>query len=156
MVDDPLDVSSVASLGPDPAHSSYTRADFDRAFAGRRKQLKAILEEQKSIAGIGNAYSDEILFEARLSPVAHAAGLDDAQLVRLFEQTTGVIRSAVEARRGVPLGELKAAKTAAMRVHGRTGEPCPECDGTIREFAFAGTTGQYCPECQTGGEILPV
>jgi formamidopyrimidine-DNA glycosylase len=155
VVDDPHEVSSVASLGPDPADDGYSRADFDRAFKGRRKQVKAILEEQKSIGGIGNAYSDEILFAARLSPVVHASELDDAQLDALFEQTVTVIRSAVDARRGIPIGDLKAAKTAAMQVHGRTGEPCPGCEGTILDFAFAGTTAQYCPACQTGGVILP-
>lgn len=154
VVDDPLDVSGIAALGPDPADSGYSRGNFDGAFAGRRKQLKAVLEEQKSIAGIGNAYSDEILFAARLNPIAHASALDEAELERLFEQTVGVIRGAIDARRGIPMSELKAAKTAAMLVHGRAGEPCPGCDDTIRDFAFAGTTAQYCPQCQTGGELL--
>jgi formamidopyrimidine-DNA glycosylase len=156
VVDDPLDVSTVATLGPDPADPGYTRADFDRAFKGRRKQLKAILEEQKSISGIGNAYSDEILFAARLNPVAHSSDLGDEELDRLYEHTVAVIRSATDARRGIPIADLKAAKTEAMQVHGRTGEPCPDCEGTILDFAFASTTAQYCPSCQTGGVILPV
>jgi formamidopyrimidine-DNA glycosylase len=156
VVDDPLDVSTVAALGPDPADPGYTRADFDRAFGGRRKQLKAILEEQKSISGIGNAYSDEILFAARLNPVSHSSDLGDEELDRLCEQTVAVIRSATDARRGIPIADLKAAKTEAMQVHGRTGEPCPDCEGTILDFAFASTTAQYCPSCQTGGVILPV
>jgi formamidopyrimidine-DNA glycosylase len=154
VVDKPLDVSAVASLGPDPADPGYSRSDFDRAFAGRRKQLKAVLEEQKSIAGIGNAYSDEILFAARLNPVAHASTLDESELARLFEETVGVVRGAIDARRGIPMANLKATKIAAMQVHGRAGEPCPGCGGTIRDFAFGGTTAQYCPECQTGGEVL--
>jgi formamidopyrimidine-DNA glycosylase len=154
VVDSPLQVSSIAGLGPDPADPGYSRADFDRAFSGRRKQLKAVLIEQKSLAGIGNAYSDEILFAARLSPVIHASELDESELDRLFEQTTGVIRSAIEARHGIPIAELKAAKTAAMQVHGKAGEPCPGCDDTIRDFTFASTTAQYCPACQTGGVIL--
>jgi formamidopyrimidine-DNA glycosylase len=156
VVDDPLDVSTVAALGPDPADPGYTRADFDRAFRGRRKQIKAILEEQKSISGIGNAYSDEILFAARLNPVAHSSDLGDEELERLYEQTVAVIRSATDARRGIPIADLKAAKTKAMQVHGRAGEPCPDCEGTILDFAFASTTAQYCPSCQTGGVILPV
>ncbi|NNC11232.1 Fpg/Nei family DNA glycosylase [Planctomonas sp. JC2975] len=154
VVDAASDVPSVAGLGPDPAVAHYTRADFDSAFAGRRKQLKAVLEEQKSIAGIGNAYSDEILFAARLNPVVHASELGTDELDRLFEQTTGVIRSAIDARHGIPISELKAAKVAAMMVHGKAGEPCPGCDDTIRDFAFASTTAQYCPACQTGGVIL--
>ncbi|MHA7986094.1 DNA-formamidopyrimidine glycosylase family protein [Rathayibacter sp. CAU 1779] len=154
VVDAASDVPSFAGLGPDPALPDYSRADFDRAFVGRRKQLKAILQEQKSIAGIGNAYSDEILFAARLSPVVHASELDADELDRLFEQTTGVIRSAISARRGIPIAELKATKVAAMMVHGRAGEPCPGCDDIIRDFAFASTTAQYCPASQTGGVIL--
>lgn len=154
VVDDPFEISGIASLGPDPADPAYSRAEFDGAFAGRRKQLKAVLEEQKSIAGIGNAYSDEILFAARQNPVVHASTLEDAALGRLFQQTTAVISDAIDARRGIPIAELKAAKTAAMQVHGRAGEPCPGCGDTIRDFAFGGTTAQYCPTCQTGGVLL--
>ncbi|GAA2463451.1 DNA-formamidopyrimidine glycosylase family protein [Agromyces soli] len=155
VVDDPAEVSAIAKLGPDPADPAYSRSDFDRAFAGRRKQTKAVLQEQESIAGIGNAYSDEILFRARRSPVAHASTLSGEALEGLYEATVGEITEAIAARRGIPIGELKAAKVAAMRVHGRTGEPCPGCGGTIRDFAFASTVGQYCPSCQTGGELLP-
>lgn len=154
VVDAPAEVSAVAGLGPDPAHPDFTRADFDGAFVGRRKQLKAVLQEQKSLAGIGNAYSDEILFAARLNPVAHATEVDAASLDRLYEATTGVIREAIEARRGIPISELKAAKVAAMQVHGRAGEPCPRGNGTILDFSFASTTAQYCPACQTDGAIL--
>ncbi|GAA1055095.1 formamidopyrimidine-DNA glycosylase [Agromyces luteolus] len=157
VVDEANEVAAIAKHGPDPADPAFTRAEFDRAVAGRRKQLKAILQEQESLAGIGNAYSDEILFAARLSPVAHAATLADDELARLFEATTSTIRDAIEARRGIPIDRLKAAKVAAMRVHGRAGEPCPgDCGGEIRDFSFASTTAQYCPECQTGGELLPL
>ncbi|GAA1059148.1 DNA-formamidopyrimidine glycosylase family protein [Agromyces bracchium] len=157
VVDEANEVAAVAKHGPDPADPAFTRAEFDRAVAGRRKQLKAILQEQESLAGIGNAYSDEILFAARLSPVVHAATLADDELARLFEATVGTIRDAIEARRGIPIDRLKAAKVEAMQVHGRAGEPCPgECGGEIRDFTFASTTAQYCPDCQTGGEILPL
>lgn len=156
VVGDPAEVPAVAKLGPDPAAPGFSRADFDRAFAGRRKQVKAVLQEQESLAGIGNAYSDEILFAARVSPVAHASTLAADELDRVYEATVGVIRDAIDARRGIPIADLKAAKVAAMRVHGRTGEPCPGCGGTIRDFTFASTTAQYCPDCQTGGELLPL
>ncbi|HEX6953396.1 MAG TPA: DNA-formamidopyrimidine glycosylase family protein [Agromyces sp.] len=156
VVDDPREVPAVAKLGPDPADPGFTRAEFDRAFAGRRKQVKAVLQEQESLAGIGNAYSDEILHAAKVSPVVHAATLSTEQLDRLFEATVGTIRSAIDARRGIRLDRQKAAKVAAMRVHGRAGEPCPVCGDTIRDFSFASTTAQYCPTCQTGGELLPL
>ncbi|MCM3656139.1 Fpg/Nei family DNA glycosylase [Agromyces mediolanus] len=155
VVDEVSAVSAIAKLGPDPADPAYSRGDFDRAFAGRRKQTKAVLQEQESIAGIGNAYSDEILFRARRSPVAQVSTLSGEELDGLFAATVGEITEAVAARRGIPIGELKAAKVAAMRVHGRTGEPCPECGGTVRDFAFASTVGQYCPSCQTDGVLLP-
>jgi formamidopyrimidine-DNA glycosylase len=156
VVDDPREVPAVAKQGPDPADAGFTRADFDRAMVGRRKQVKAVLQEQESLAGIGNAYSDEILHAARISPVVHASTLSPDELDRLYEATVGVIRSAIDARRGIPIADQKAAKVAAMRVHGRAGEPCPVCGGTIRDFTFASTTAQYCPSCQTGGEILPL
>lgn len=156
VVDDPTEVPAIAKLGPDPASPEFTRADFDRVLGGRRKQVKAVLQEQESLAGIGNAYSDEILHTARISPVAHAATLTSAELDRLFEATVGTLASAIGARRGIPISELKAAKVAAMRVHGRAGEACPVCGGTILDFSFGSTTAQYCPACQTGGAVLPL
>jgi formamidopyrimidine-DNA glycosylase len=156
VVDDPAEVPAVAKLGPDPADPAFSRADFDRVVAGRRKQIKAVLQEQESLAGIGNAYSDEILHAAKISPVAHAAALTGEQLDRLFEATVGTIRATIDARRGVPIDQLKAAKVASMQVHGRAGETCPVCGGTIRDFSFASTTAQYCPTCQTDGDLLPL
>ena len=156
VVDDPYEVPAVAKLGPDPADPAFSRADFDAALVGRRKQVKAVLQEQESLAGIGNAYSDEILHAAKISPVVHAAALGDDELDRLFDATVGTITSTIEARRGVPIAELKAAKVAAMQVHGLAGETCPVCGGTVRDFSFASTTAQYCPTCQTSGEQLPL
>ncbi|MDR5699622.1 Fpg/Nei family DNA glycosylase [Agromyces aerolatus] len=156
VVDEPTEVAAVAKLGPDPVSPRFSRAEFDHAFVGRRKQVKAVLQEQESLAGIGNAYSDEILFAAQISPVAHASSLSADELDRLFAAVVDLMRRATEARRGVPIAELKAAKTAAMRVHGRAGEPCPVCGGTIHSFSFASTTAEYCPSCQTDGELLPL
>ncbi|WP_426320282.1 DNA-formamidopyrimidine glycosylase family protein [Microbacterium sp. E-13] len=154
VVADPSDVPAIAKLGPDPADPGFVRADFDAAVVGRRKQIKAILQEQESLAGIGNAYSDEILHLAKVSPVRHAAALDEAEVDRLFDATVDTVRTAIAARRGIPIDRLKAAKVDAMRVHGRTGEACPVCGDTIRDLAFSGTTAQYCPTCQNGGELL--
>jgi len=151
VVDDPLEVSAIAKLGPDPARPSYTREDFERALGGRRKQIKAILQEQESIAGIGNAYSDEILHIAKIAPVTHAAALSDDDVSTLYDATLGTIRGAIEARRGVPIDKLKEAKVASMRVHGRAGEACPVCGDTVLELPFASTTADYCPTCQNGG-----
>ena len=154
VVDDALAVPAIAKLGPDPAAPEYSAADLDVALGGRRKQVKAVLQEQESIAGIGNAYSDEILHIAKISPVVHAAVLDDAARQRLYEATVATVRGAIDARRGIPIDRLKAAKVEAMRVHGRAGEACPVCGDTIGEFTFSGAAAQYCPTCQTGGVQL--
>ncbi|TFV94064.1 DNA-formamidopyrimidine glycosylase family protein [Leifsonia flava] len=156
VVDDPAEVPAVAKLGPDPADPTFTREDFDGAVVGRRKQVKAVLQEQESLAGIGNAYSDEILHAAKVSPVVHAASLDADALDRLFDATVATITGAISDRRGVPIAKLKETKVAAMSVHGRAEETCPVCGGTIHDFSFASTTAQYCPNCQTWGELLPL
>ncbi|MFB7893905.1 DNA-formamidopyrimidine glycosylase family protein [Microbacterium sp. NPDC056044] len=154
VVRDAQEVPAIAKLGPDPADDAFTRDQFDAALGGRRKQIKAILQEQESLAGIGNAYSDEILHLAKVSPVSHAAALDAAAADRLFDATLTIVRGAIDARLGVPIDQLKAHKVAAMRVHGRTGESCPVCGDTIRDLTFSSTTAQYCPTCQNGGVPL--
>jgi len=154
VVDRAAEVPAIAKLGPDPADPAFTRSQFDAAFGGRRKQVKAILQEQESLAGIGNAYSDEILHLARQSPVTHAAALDPEATDRLFKATVTTVRDAIAARSGVPIDQLKAQKVAAMRVHGRSGEACPVCGDTILDLTFSGTSAQYCPTCQNGGVPL--
>ena len=150
VVDDPGEVPAVAKLGPDPADPAFSRADFDRAVAGRRKQVKAVLQDQESLAGIGNAYSDEILYAAK-ALARRACGSADAMRSSTDSSTPRSASSPGRptARRGVPIAGLKAAKVAAMRVHGRAGEACPVCGDTIRDFSFASTTAQYCPTDQT-------
>ncbi|KSU55151.1 DNA-formamidopyrimidine glycosylase family protein [Microbacterium enclense] len=148
VVDAADEVPSVAKLGPDAADPGYSRDMLAAALGHRRKQLKALLQEQETLAGIGNAYSDEILFAARLSPTAHAASLTDDDITRLWSALHDTLTSAVIARRGVPIADQKAAKVASMRVHGRTGEPCPDCDGLIEDIPGTKGGGQWCPSCQ--------
>jgi formamidopyrimidine-DNA glycosylase len=150
----PQDVPAVAKLGPDPTAPDFTEAAFAGILRGRRKQVKALLQDQSAMAGIGNAYSDEILHAAKLSPVVHAALLSDDEVERLYVQLRAVLGDATEARRGVPPGELRAAKHAALRVHRKTGATCAVCGDTIREYTFSGATAQYCPTCQTSGASL--
>ncbi|WP_029144543.1 DNA-formamidopyrimidine glycosylase family protein [Microbacterium luticocti] len=154
VVDDPHDVPGIAKLGPDPLEPGFSDADVDRAVVGRRKQLKAILQEQESFAGIGNAYSDEILHAARLSPLVHGDTLTADERRRLSAAMRDVLVAAADARRGIPIDALTQAKADAMRVHGRAGRACPVCGDTVHDLAFGGTTAQYCPTCQTAGEIL--
>jgi formamidopyrimidine-DNA glycosylase len=154
-VDEPLQVPAIAKLGPDPMGPAYTREDFARAVDGRRKRLKALLVEQESFSGVGNAYSDEILHTARLSPFTHAAALTDEEKDRLFATVRAVLIDATAARRDTPPEELKAAKVAAMRVHGRAGGLCGVCGSTILDVPGTSQGAQYCPGCQTGGVPLP-
>ena len=154
VVNDPATVPGIASLGPDPMADSFTLEVFAAIAAAHRMQVKGMLRDQSIIAGVGNAYSDEVLHVAKLSPFAIAAKLGDAEVERLYTALRGTLASAVAAASGKPAKELKDAKRAGMRVHGRTGETCPECGDVVREVSFADSSLQYCATCQTGGKPL--
>ncbi|GAB3561843.1 Fpg/Nei family DNA glycosylase [Arthrobacter alkaliphilus] len=149
----PAEVPGIAELGPDALSPSFGLEEFGRLFT-KRQQVKGLLRDQKLIAGIGNGYSDEILHAAKLSPVAIASKLEPDAVERLFRTMKELLQGAVTELSGKGPSEVKPAKKASMRVHGRTGEPCPVSGDTIRELAFVGTSFQYCPTCQTNGEIL--
>ncbi len=148
------EVPGVARLGPDPLAPEFTRDVFGGLLAGRRTQIKGLLRDQEVIAGVGNAYSDEILHVARMSPFALAASLAEADVDRLYAALRDTLAGAVAAASGKPAAELKDAKRAGMRVHGRTGAACPECGDVVREVSFADSALQYCATCQTGGKPL--
>jgi formamidopyrimidine-DNA glycosylase len=148
------DVPGIVSLGPDPLADGFDQARLAGILEGSRQQIKGLLRDQAVLAGVGNAYSDEVLHAARLSPFAIAGRLDEGEVARLYEALRSVLSSAVDAARGKPAKELKDAKRAGMRVHGRTGQPCPVCGDTVREVSFADSALQYCPICQTGGKVL--
>lgn len=155
VVTDPQQVERIASLGPDPLSDEFTPEVFGAVLdAAGRSQLKGVLRSQQTIAGIGNAYSDEILHAARLSPFAPASSLDDQGRAGLYEAVRQTLREAVERASGLAAGELKDDKRSHLRVHGRTGEACPVCGTTIAEVSFADSSLQYCPGCQTGGRKL--
>nr|BFD89623.1 Fpg/Nei family DNA glycosylase [Kitasatospora sp. Xyl93] len=154
VVRDPGEVPGVARLGPDPLDPAFALADFAALLRGDRRRLKGVLRDQSVLAGVGNAYSDEVLHAARMSPYKQAASLTEDEVARLYEALGGTLREAVERSHGLAAGELKAEKKLGLRVHGRTGEPCPVCGDTIREVSFADSSLQYCPTCQTGGKPL--
>jgi formamidopyrimidine-DNA glycosylase len=154
VVRDPADVPGIATLGPDPLDPAFDRAALVGLLDGSRQQIKGLLRQQSVLAGVGNAYSDEVLHAARLSPFAVAGKLDDEEVDRLYAALRDVLTGAVVAAAGKPARELKDAKRAGMRVHGRTGQPCPVCGDTVREVSFADRSLQYCPTCQTGGKTL--
>ncbi len=155
VVRDPLDVPGIASLGPDPLAEEFT-IDVLRgilADAGRA-QIKGVLRHQGTIAGIGNAYSDELLHAAKMSPFKPASSIEGEDLQVLYDAIRDVLADAVERSRGLHAAELKGEKKSNLAVHGRTGLPCPVCGDTVREVSFADSSLQYCPTCQTGGKKL--
>ena len=150
VVREPSDVAGIAALGPDPLAEGFDL----RPLLARRMQVKRLLRDQKIIAGVGNAYSDEILHAAKLSPFAIAENLKDDEIVRLEAAVQQILTDAVEEARGKPAAELKDDKRTRMRVHGRAGEPCPVCGDPVLEVVYADSSLQYCATCQTGGKPL--
>ncbi|MDK1328672.1 DNA-formamidopyrimidine glycosylase family protein [Arthrobacter sp. zg-Y1143] len=146
------EVPGVERLGPEALDVGFDA--FAVLLSAHRGQIKGLLRDQSAIAGIGNAYSDEILHEARLSPFANASKLDADEAGRLFVAMRTTLAAAIAAASGRPASELKDSKRQAMQVHARTGQPCPVCGDTVREVSFADSSLQYCPTCQTGGKIL--
>lgn len=154
LVRDPVDVPGVARLGPDPLADDFDRDAFARLLEGQRRQIKGALRDQSLIAGIGNAYSDEILHVAKMSPFKLTTSLSDTDISHLYTATRTTLKDAVERSRGVAAGRLKAEKKSNLRVHGRAGQACPVCGDTILEVSFSDSSLQYCPTCQTGGKPL--
>jgi formamidopyrimidine-DNA glycosylase len=148
------EIPGIARLGPDPLDAAFTIDVLASILAaGGRSQLKGVLRDQSVIAGIGNAYSDEILHVAKMSPFKPAA-MPPEDVERLYVAISTTLRDAVSRSEGLAAAELKKEKKSGLRVHGRTGEPCPVCGDTVREVSFADSSLQYCPTCQTGGKPL--
>ena len=151
----PQDVEGIALLGPDPMSDAFTRETLDRILdeAGRA-QIKGVLRMQSTIAGIGNAYSDEILWAAKMSPFKPASGMDDDERTKLLTAIKDTLSDAVSRSEGLAMSELKGEKKSHLNVHAQTGKPCPRCGDTVREVSFADSSLQYCATCQTGGKPL--
>ena len=111
-----------------------------------------MLRSQGNIAGIGNAYSDELLHAAKMSPFKPSNSLDDTELQTLYDAIRDVLGDAVRRSEGLAASELKGEKKSHMAVHGRTGQKCPVCGDVVREVSFADSSLQYCATCQTGGQ----
>ena len=155
VVPDPATIAMVATLGPEPLSPGFDADALDVLLdrAGRA-QLKGVLKDQRVIAGIGNAYSDEILHAARLSPFKPANSLSPDERATLFAAIKGELHGAIQRAEGLAAKDLKGEKKSGLRVHGRKGEPCGTCGDTIAEVSFADSSLQYCPTCQTGGKRL--
>jgi len=152
VVRDPAQVPGVARLGPDAL--SVTEPELAALLAARRVQLKGALTDQRVMAGIGNAYSDEILHTAKLSPFKMTDRVEEAEVAALHAAIQEELTDAVNRSIGQDAAKLKSEKRSGFRAHARTGLPCPVCDDTIREVSFADNSLQYCPTCQTGGKPL--
>ena len=154
LVRSPSEVPGIARLGPDPLSPSFTPEVFAAILAASgRAQIKGVLRNQSTIAGIGNAYSDEILHRARMSPFKPASMSAD-DVATLYQATQSTLREAIARADGLAASELKAEKKSNLQVHGRKGEACPVCGDTVRQVTYADSALQYCPTCQTGGKPL--
>lgn len=152
LVDHPERVPGIAGLGPDALTMSAEQ--LATVLGAHRGRLKTTLTDQRVLAGIGNAYSDEILHTAKLSPFATANSLSAGRIEALHVAMTRVLTDAVRRSVGQQAATLKGEKRSGLRVHGRTGLPCPVCGDTVREVTYADRSFQYCATCQTGGRVL--
>jgi formamidopyrimidine-DNA glycosylase len=152
VVRDPMDVPQIAGLGPDAL--ALDSDGLREVLAGHGGRIKTVITDQKVIAGIGNAYSDEMLHVAKLSPFATANKLSGAQLADLHDAMSSVLDDAVSRSVGQQAATLKGEKRSGLRVHARTGLPCPICGDSVAEVSFVDKSFQYCPTCQTGGKVL--
>jgi len=152
LVKDPEQVPQIASLGPEPFDLSLD--EFAQLLRKQSAQIKGVLRNQQIIAGVGNAYSDEILHVAKLSPFALTGKLTDVQVEAVYVAMRETLSDAVNRSVGQKAATLKGEKKGGLRVHGRAGQPCPVCGDTVREVSFADSSLQYCPTCQTGGKPL--
>ena len=132
-------------------------ASFRARLTAENHTLKRALTDPRAFSGIGNAYSDEILHRAGLSPLAMTNRLDDGAIARLHAATQAVLGEWTERLRAASGGEFPEGVTAfrpQMAVHGRFGEPCPVCGTLVQRIRYAENETNYCPRCQTGGKVL--
>ena len=149
LVTNRAEVAAIDNAGPDAL--SIDADQFTATLAGSTSRIKTVLEDQALISGIGNAYSDEILHTAQISPFAPAHGVDAPALLEAVREVLGQARDSLI---DLPPAKVKAAKKRGLRVHGRTGQTCPVCGSTIAEVSYADKSLQYCPGCQTSGKKL--
>jgi formamidopyrimidine-DNA glycosylase len=154
VVKDPLEIEHVATLGPEVLDDALDAAALGALLTAHKGQIKGVLTDQRVLAGVGNAYSDEALHVAKLSPFRQSDKLTPDEVARLHAALRTVMLDAMERSAGLPAAELKSEKKSGMRVHGRTGEKCPECGDVVRQVSFATKSLQYCATCQTGGKPL--
>jgi formamidopyrimidine-DNA glycosylase len=132
-------------------------ASFRTALQRERHTLKRTLTDPHLFSGIGNAYSDEILWRAKLSPVSMSTSLDDAAITRLLDATKTTMREWLDRLRAEAKGAFPEKVTAFrddMAVHGKFGKPCPACGSPVQRIRYSANEANYCATCQTGGKLL--
>ncbi|MFE3319191.1 Fpg/Nei family DNA glycosylase [Nocardia sp. NPDC059195] len=152
VVDDPELVPGIARLGPDAL--GLTEDEFAALLKSTSQRIKTAIVDQTLLAGIGNAYSDEILHTAKISPFANTKTMSAEKVSQLYTAMRTVLLDAVDRSVGQDAARLKGEKRSGMRVHARTGQPCPVCGDAVREVSYAERSFQYCATCQTGGKVL--
>ncbi len=134
-----------------------TAAEFAAALTRENRTVKRVLTDQRLLAGIGNAYSDEILHAARLSPVKRTGQLDDEEIARLYDATKRTLTEWTDRHReevGDGFPDVVTAFRPEMAVHGKYGEPCPVCGSPVQRIVYASNETNYCATCQTDGRLL--
>ena len=155
LVDDLDAVEELREIGPDPTRGGLTREAFAAAVRAASRQLKSFLTDQRAIAGIGNGLADEILYEARLSPLQLTGNLSDEEMRGLYEAMGSVVERQVALLRESAGGKLPQKEPVEHYVvHDHKGEPCPRCGTPIAWISYAERDTFYCPGCQTGGVAL--
>jgi formamidopyrimidine-DNA glycosylase len=153
LVANPQHVDIVARLGPDPLNAEFTLARLRHALGHRSRTLKRFLTDQSAIAGIGNCFSDEILFKARLSPFALSTAIQPEDTIRLYMAVKKVLQDAILNLRALDRLPERKDRTF-LRVHDRLDQPCPACSTQVKRVSYSESTLYYCPACQTGGREL--
>lgn len=152
ITDDPNSLERIKRLGPEA--DAVTVEELSEMLGATSSRLKTVLTDQTVMAGIGNAWSDEILHRAKLSPFAAANKLNMEQARTLHTAVQEVLAEVRDALTNVPLDRIKAKKKSLFGVHDRTGQACPVCGATVAEVSYVDRSLQYCPSCQTGGKKL--
>lgn len=149
------DVAELAAVGPDPSRGELTREAFLLALRGESRQLKTFLTDQRALSGIGNGLSDEVLYEAKLSPMALTGRTDDEEAARLYDAIHSVVERQTQLLREAMAGELPQREPSERyAVHDHAGERCARCGSTVARVSYASHETFYCPGCQTGGKPL--
>ena len=155
VVSDPMKVKPLADAGVEPLSPEFTVESLSAMVAGRRRQAKKLLTDQKMIAGIGSAYADEILFAARISPVRYVNTLSEDEVVRLHAATRDVLQNAIDEIR-TRIGDSLFTDEIRdfLQIYRHEGEPCPVCGDRICEIRYANRRTYYCPTCQASGNTV--